>query len=74
MAVIATNNPTGLKIKFNLGKDLETGSDIIKSKTFSNVKSDALDQDLFDVGSVIASLQTGAVVEICRIDNTTLSE
>lgn len=73
MAVVVTDNPTGLKIKFNFGKDLETGLDITKSKTFSNVKSDAINQDLFDVANVIASLQTGSIVEISRIDNATLS-
>lgn len=73
MAVVVTDNPTGLKIKFNFGKDLETGQDINKSKTFSNVKSDAVNQDLFDVANVIASLQTGSIVEISRIDNATLS-
>lgn len=74
MAVISTTNPTGLKIKFNCGKDALTGNTIIKSKTYSNVKPDALDQDIFDVGNVLASLQEHSVQEISRIDNTTLSE
>ncbi|MGL5330559.1 MAG: DUF1659 domain-containing protein [Peptostreptococcaceae bacterium] len=73
MAVVVTNNPTGLRIKFNLGTDPETNKAIIRSRTYSNVKSDADDQDIFDVANVIGSLQKSPIVEVARIDNSTLS-
>lgn len=74
MAVIVTKNLTGLKLKFNCGKDLETGKTIVSSKTYSNINPDATDQNMFDVGSALASLQKNELVEIARINNTTLSE
>lgn len=73
MAVVVTNNPSGLRIKLNLGVDDSTGKTIVKSKTYSNIKPDAADQDLFDVGDALASLQKHSLVEIARIDNSTLS-
>ena len=38
MAVTVLNNPAGLRLKFDLGKDDSTGKTKVKSKTFSNVK------------------------------------
>lgn len=73
MAVVVTNNPTGLKIKFKFGTDEKTGKAIIKSRTYSNLKSDAQDQNIFDVANVIGALQEHPIVEIARINNSTLS-
>ena len=39
MAVTVLNNPAGLRLKFDLGKDDSTGKTKVKSKTFSNVKN-----------------------------------
>ena len=41
MAVTVANNPAGLRLKFDLGKDELTGNTKVKSKTFSNVKHNA---------------------------------
>ncbi|MGL6105783.1 DUF1659 domain-containing protein [Romboutsia sp.] len=73
MAVVVTSNPTGLKIKLNLGNDPITGRVITKSKTYSNLSPEAADQDIFDVANVIGSLQKYPIVEVARIDNSTLS-
>lgn len=73
MAVVVTNNPSGLKMKFNLGNDPITGKVITRSKTYSNLSPDAADQDIFDVANLIGSLQKYPVMEIARIDDSTLS-
>lgn len=74
MAVIKTKNPTGLKLRLACGRNEITGKTIIRSKTYSNVKPTANDDDIFAVGDAIAGLQEFAVQEIARIDNSTLSE
>lgn len=73
MAVVATQNPTGLKIKYNCGANAETGKIVYKTKTYTNVSPDASDQDIFDVGNLLASLQKNTVQQISRIDDTSLS-
>lgn len=73
MAVTTIKNPSGLKMKFDCGKD-ENGKAIRKSKTFSNLRPDASPQDVYDVGVMIASLQEYALIEIAKADNTTIGE
>ncbi|MGL6106417.1 DUF1659 domain-containing protein [Romboutsia sp.] len=73
MAVVVTSNPSGLKLKFNLGVDQVSGKTIYKTRTFSSISPDATDQDVFDVGNLITSLQKHQLVEIAKIDNSTLS-
>ena len=72
MAIIVANNPAGLRLKFDLGKDPLTGKTKVKSKTFSNVKHDASNEDVYEVASALQSLQEYPVIEIAKIDNTTL--
>ena len=67
------NNPAGLRLKFDLGKDDLTGNTKVKSKTFSNVKYNASNEDVYEVASAIESLQEYPVLEIAKIDNTTLA-
>ena len=57
MAVTVLNNPAGLRLKFDLGKDDSTGKTKVKSKTFSNVKHNASNEDVYEVASAIESLQ-----------------
>lgn len=73
MPIVSTKNPSGLKIKFDCGKD-DKGKTIVKTKTYSNVKASALDEAVYEVGSTLASLQEHNLMEICKIDNTTISE
>lgn len=53
MAVTVLNNPAGLRLKFDLGKDDSTGKTKVKSKTFSNVKHSASNEDVYEVASAI---------------------
>ena len=72
MSVVEIKNPTSLKIKFDLG--MEDGKSKTKSKTFSNVRTTATSQDLFDVANSIANLQSYDVLEILKQDSTSLNE
>ena len=73
MAVIVANNPAGLRLKFDLGRDDLTGKTKVKSKTFSNVKYNASNEDVYEVASALESLQEYPVIEIAKIDTTTLA-
>ena len=66
-------NPSGLKLKFDCGKDLETGKTIVKSKTYSNLDPDASADDVYEVGASIASLQEYDLLEVAKIDNSTIT-
>lgn len=70
---IVTKNPSSLKLRFDCGIDEITGKTKVKSKTYSNVKPNALSDDIHQVGTAIASLQKYDLLEVARIDNSTLS-
>ncbi len=71
---IAFNNLSSLRLRFDCGVDDITGKSIIRTKTYSNVVFDALDDDVYLVATSIASLQDNTVLEVIKLDNTTLSE
>ncbi len=73
MAVISTNNPTGLKLRFDCGKD-DNGKVIVKTKTYSKVNPNVTNEDLYLVAKSISSLQEHSLIEVQKIDNTTISE
>ena len=73
MAVVVTKNPSGLKLRFQIGEDSVTGKIKVRTKTYSNVKPSATHDDVHAVGQVIASLQEYTLLETAKIDNTTLS-
>lgn len=73
MAVISTNNPTGLKLRFDCGKD-DNGKVIVKTKTYSKVNPNVTNEDLYLVAKSISSLQKHSLIEVQKIDNTTISE
>lgn len=72
MAVTALNNPSSLRVKLSLGK--VDGKDKRITKTYSHLKHDALEQDIYDVGVSLMSLQEHILLEICKVDNTTIAE
>lgn len=71
MAVVEFQNPSSLKIVLDLG--LVDGKAKTRSKSFSNLKHDAVLQDVYDVGVALMGLQKHDVVDIIKVDNTTLS-
>lgn len=74
MSVIETKNLSSLRMRFDCGLDDITGKRITKSKTFSNVNPDASGDNVYSVASAISSLQNHDLLEVAKIDNTTLSE
>ena len=73
MAVTVLNNPAGLRLKFDLGKDELTNKTKVKSKTYSNLKYDANNQDVYDVAQALMGLQDYPVLEVLKQDSTTLA-
>ena len=73
MAVISTPNVTSVKVKFDQGTDLD-GDRVIKTKTFSSIKSAASNEDIMAVVNAIVNLQQHTLSAVNRIDNSSLSE
>lgn len=73
MAVTVVNNPSGLKLKFDCGKN-EEGKAIRKTKTFSNLRHNANAQDVYDVAVMISSLQDCTLIDIAKVDNSTIAQ
>ena len=73
MSVVEGKNPTSLRMKFDLGFDAVTNKTKVKSKTYSNVRHNATSQDIYDVAITLQALQKYEVIEICKIENTTLA-
>ena len=73
MSVITMNNPSSLKVKLDAGMDDLTGNTIVKSKTFSNLKHNANNQDVYDVAEALMGLQDYAIIEVLKQDSTTLA-
>mgnify|MGYP000369820030 CR=1 FL=1 len=70
--VTEIKNPSSLRIKFDCGLG-DNGRSVIKSRTYSNLKHDAAALDVYNVADALASLQQHDVLEIAKIDNTTLA-
>ena len=73
MSVITMNNPSSLKVKLDAGMDELTGNTIVKSKTYSNLKHNANNQDVYDVAEALMGLQDYSVLEVLKQDSTTLA-
>ena len=74
MSVILTKNPSSLRLRFDCGLDDTTGKSITKSRTYSNIKAESSSDDVYQVATALSSLQKHDLLEVAKIDNTTLSE
>ena len=70
--VTEIKNPSSLRVKFDCGLN-DNGKTVVKSRTYSNLKHDAAALDVYNVADALASLQQHDVLEIAKIDNTTLA-
>ncbi len=73
---MAVNNvPVGsvLRLQLQTGID-DNGNPIVRNKSLSNVKTDALDQDIFDVAQALVLLQEHILENVMRIDSARLEE
>ncbi|MGL5711561.1 MAG: DUF1659 domain-containing protein [Paraclostridium sp.] len=72
MAIMAIKNPTTLKIKHDCGLD-ENRNKIIKTKSFGNVRTNAVNDDIYDVAEALSSLQEHMLVDVIKVETTLLS-
>ncbi|WP_042273415.1 DUF1659 domain-containing protein [[Clostridium] dakarense] len=70
MAVIETKNPSTLKVKLDLG--MVNGKTKTKIKSFSNVKPNALAEDIYFVADALMNLQEHNILDVIKQDNTSL--
>lgn len=73
MAIISVIKDTKLKLQLDGGLN-EKGNPIVKSKTFSKVKTDAVNDNLFTVAESLAGLQDMPLIGIKRVDETDLQQ
>jgi hypothetical protein len=69
---IEINNLSSLKIKLSLGLD-GNGKAITRSKTFSALKHDALADDVLAVANAFVNLQAYDLMDVLKVDNTSVS-
>ena len=62
--VITVPRDSALQFRLVVGTNPLTGAPIINSKTFGNIKSTALDQDVYDTATALVGLQKYTVDEI----------
>ena len=73
-SILEVKNASALKVKFDCGIDSQTGKQITKSRTYSNLKPAANKLDVYNVADALASLQKHSVLEVMMQDSTTLAE
>ncbi len=61
------------KVQLDAGLN-EKGNMIVKSKTFSKVKSAAINDDVYDVAASLAGLQELPLVSVRRIDEVEITQ
>ncbi|MBK5241909.1 DUF1659 domain-containing protein [Clostridium sp.] len=71
MAVVSTKVASALKLTMNVGVDSE-GKDKYATKRLSNLKVEAVDEDIFAVGEAISSLKTYPLFRLDREDQVNL--
>ena len=57
MAVVSTKVASALKLTMKVGVD-ESGKDKFVTKTLSNLKVTAVDEDIFAIGEAISNIKT----------------
>ena len=62
--VVTVPRDSSLQFRLVVGTNPETGAPIINSKTFTKIKSAALEQDVYDVATALVGLQKYTVDEI----------
>jgi hypothetical protein len=62
---------TRMQLRLNTGLDGD-GKEILRTKTYSNVKSSSENQAVYDVASSLAGLQEHELKEVHRVDDVVL--
>ena len=71
MAVVSTKVASALKLTMKVGVD-DNGKDKFVTKTLSNIKVAAVDEDIFAVGQAISSIKTYPLFGLGREDQFSL--
>ena len=71
MAVVSTKVASALKLTMKVGVD-ENGKDKFATKTLSNIKVAAVDEDIFAIGEAISNIKTYPLFGIDREDQFSL--
>ena len=71
MAISLVNRKSSLRIFYEVGLN-EKGEGIYRSKTYSNVKPEALEEDIYVVAEILAGLQTFPLARVTRADQSDL--
>lgn len=72
--VITVPRDSSLQFRLVVGTNPDNGAPIINSKSFSRIKSAALDQDIYDVATALVGLQKYTVDEIRLGQESQLTE
>ena len=72
--VITVPRDSSLQFRLIVGTNPDTGAPIINSKSFGNIKSTALDQDVYDTATALVGLQKYTVDEIRLGQESQLTE
>lgn len=72
--VITVPRDSSLQFRLIVGTNPNTGAPVISTKTFGNVKSAALDQDVYDSAGALIGLQKYTVDEIRLGQESQLTE
>lgn len=73
MPVVSTIKESKLKLQLDGGLN-DKGNPVVKSKTFSKVKTDAENDNLFSVATSFADLQEMPLIGVNRVDEVELQE
>ncbi len=75
MAIVVTvPRDSSLQFRLVVGVNPETGAPIINSKTFTKIKSAALEQDVYDTANALVGLQKYPLDEIRLEKESQLTE
>ena len=72
MAIVSTKAASALKLTMKTGVDIN-GKDKLVTKTLSNLKVTAVDEDIFAVGEAISNIKTYPLVSLSKEDQYSLS-
>ncbi len=73
MPLTANVVDSSLRLKFETGVDID-GNPIEKTRSYNNIKTDAVDQDIYDTSQIISNLQEHTLLSVNKVVETELIE
>ncbi|OWZ83242.1 hypothetical protein CDO51_09695 [Natranaerobius trueperi] len=70
--VVETFGPSRLQFRLIVGED-EEGKNILRTNSFSRIKPDAEDSDVYEVGELLLGLQKYEALSVHRFDSKELA-